>query len=520
MKIIRKTLLTSVILFLITPFIQQLFGQEFSMINYGVKDGLPSSETYDILQDSKGYIWIATDMGVSRYNGYEFQNFSTKEGLPDNTIFGFHEDWKGRIWFRSFSGKIGYYLNDTIQVIAASEKIQQNIGSYPISSLYVDKQDTLWLGCYFSKGYIKIAPPYSDKDFKLFDDGDKFGFLYMNSIEEKGFIYGCKITSGDNPTNSFFLKMQDSNNKIKNVELDNFQRDQLKNFSRFFAKKINKEQIFFTSRNTLFEINSNFQITNTKRFDSEVLSICEDKENGLWIATKANGLYFFKSKNQKVTEAVNVLKGLTVSSCIQDKEGGFWISTTQNGIYYIKSKDISNYKFADLFTNKFTLIDLWNDSIIVQLGGNIMVLYENQYSIVKPITSIGERIFRGFKMNNNWIVNIKDQLIMVDNKFRFLKKVKAAEGTFSIAKQKDGSVWIGAIKKLFYIPKDFETVKMYDIPDRAQGLFFDAKENLWVGGLRGVGIFKKEKYTFLGDSLPVLKNRANDIKGLSDGTIC
>ena len=46
--------------------------------NYTVEDGLPSSEVYYSFQDSKGYMWFATDAGVSRFNGYEFENFTTK----------------------------------------------------------------------------------------------------------------------------------------------------------------------------------------------------------------------------------------------------------------------------------------------------------------------------------------------------------------------------------------------------------------------------------------------------------
>ena len=40
--------------------------------NYDVNDGLPSSQIYEIIEDSKGYIWFGTDRGLVRYNGYEF----------------------------------------------------------------------------------------------------------------------------------------------------------------------------------------------------------------------------------------------------------------------------------------------------------------------------------------------------------------------------------------------------------------------------------------------------------------
>jgi ligand-binding sensor domain-containing protein len=78
-------------------------AQFYQLKNYNVKDGLPSSEVYSMMQDAQGYMWFTTDMGVSRFNGYEFKNFSTENGLADNTVFGLTQDGKGRMWFRSFS---------------------------------------------------------------------------------------------------------------------------------------------------------------------------------------------------------------------------------------------------------------------------------------------------------------------------------------------------------------------------------------------------------------------------------
>lgn len=81
------------------------FSQFNLFRNFNVKDGLPSSEVYGMLEDSKGYFWFATDMGVSRFNGYSFENFSTENGLPDNTIYGIYEDHK------KTSGSVRYPVN-------------------------------------------------------------------------------------------------------------------------------------------------------------------------------------------------------------------------------------------------------------------------------------------------------------------------------------------------------------------------------------------------------------------------
>ena len=77
--------------------------------NLTTDDGLPSSEVYEVFEDRQGFIWFATDNGVSRYDGYTFENYSAEQGLLNNVVFHFFEDQDGRIWINSLSGEL-YYL--------------------------------------------------------------------------------------------------------------------------------------------------------------------------------------------------------------------------------------------------------------------------------------------------------------------------------------------------------------------------------------------------------------------------
>src|ERR1041384_6220703 len=96
-------------------FSHRAYSQFFQFTNIKEGSGLPSSETYQVFQDSKGFIWIATDNGVVKYDGHEFVTYNSSNGLLDNTTFGFYEDKKGRIWFRAYNGALTYYENDTIR---------------------------------------------------------------------------------------------------------------------------------------------------------------------------------------------------------------------------------------------------------------------------------------------------------------------------------------------------------------------------------------------------------------------
>jgi ligand-binding sensor domain-containing protein len=44
------------------------FAQEFTSFNITQQQGLPSNTVYDVFQDSKGFLWVATENGIARYN--------------------------------------------------------------------------------------------------------------------------------------------------------------------------------------------------------------------------------------------------------------------------------------------------------------------------------------------------------------------------------------------------------------------------------------------------------------------
>ena len=102
MIVIYKAMRNILITALFIVFGAKLFAYNSVFRHFSVNEGLPSSEIYHIIQDSKGYLWVATNMGVSRYDGKEFKNFDTEDGLPVNTIFEVYEDETGRVWFVGF----------------------------------------------------------------------------------------------------------------------------------------------------------------------------------------------------------------------------------------------------------------------------------------------------------------------------------------------------------------------------------------------------------------------------------
>ena len=90
------------LLFILLLFAVQLWAQQPVTIQLTEKDGLPDIEFYDVLEDKNGFVWLAADKGLFRYDGKTFLNFShpQKRGL---SVFGLFEDAEGRIWCNTIS---------------------------------------------------------------------------------------------------------------------------------------------------------------------------------------------------------------------------------------------------------------------------------------------------------------------------------------------------------------------------------------------------------------------------------
>jgi signal transduction histidine kinase/ligand-binding sensor domain-containing protein/DNA-binding response OmpR family regulator len=90
------------ILLLWTGLSGALPGQNISFQHYTNQDGLPVNNINDIVQDHDGFIWLATDAGLCRYDGYSFKTYSMdmfREGsLPSNLVFRLGVDDSNKLW--------------------------------------------------------------------------------------------------------------------------------------------------------------------------------------------------------------------------------------------------------------------------------------------------------------------------------------------------------------------------------------------------------------------------------------
>lgn len=80
--------------------------------NYTVNDGLVANSIRCIFQDKKGFLWIATWEGLSKYDGHSFTNFTTVNGLSHNMVNDFYESEKELLYVALNNGSIDIISDD------------------------------------------------------------------------------------------------------------------------------------------------------------------------------------------------------------------------------------------------------------------------------------------------------------------------------------------------------------------------------------------------------------------------
>lgn len=289
--------------------------------HFGVDEGLPSSEVYDIYQDREGYMWFATDKGLSRYNGYEFENFTTKNGLPDNTILDFYPQPNGQIWCFGYHSRKLFYFDEVFNGFKNYEyndliAKQTNDPRMVVKSLVINSDGTLYLGGYSLEGYIKITAQgeltrhyplntmkvATDANLAIKTDSDFFFLLYSNYKSDSNFQY---VDLKHSPTARIdYSRLNDS-----------------------LAVIIDKKLGLLSNDGTITYYETEQYPTGIRRID----------ETSFFVGYYSNG---GEIRSIDGTILDTYLPNKSVSSFFIDNEGSHWFSTVDDGVFYIKNPNI------------------------------------------------------------------------------------------------------------------------------------------------------------------------------------
>ncbi len=134
----KKIFLTLLLLCFINP----LFSQRYNFKKYGKSEGFGKNQILSIFQDSYGFMWFGTGVGLTRYDGENWLDFSVYDGLPANEVLAFVEDDSLGLWVGTGFGLVRIDISDYNNPVI--QKVRDNLFNVDIEALLYNNQ-TLWI---------------------------------------------------------------------------------------------------------------------------------------------------------------------------------------------------------------------------------------------------------------------------------------------------------------------------------------------------------------------------------------
>lgn len=497
-----KLFITSILFFILSD----IFSQDYNYIHYTIKDGLAGNTVYGVAQDNDGYMFFATENGLSRFDGKEWKTFTVKDGLPDNEILTIYADSKGRVWMGQFNKTLCYYYKGVIHNSANDTLVKKINLQTSINGIFEDETNSIIFSS--QEEIFKISSQNTIEKIISVTKSEATEKRYKLAINKFPLrsVPVCIIRR-----NKDFLLYEAGKLKLLNKSiLDSFcALPPIYNLVNKLKKNVLSDSIDFRPSNM-----NSYDIPN--QFDQFINS-----NNGTW---------FISAKGKETVE--HFLPATKTGHTIEDLEGIFWITTLGNGVYKLSSraiktsmiKDISKNSSKEIFsiTKNSELIlggASYGKLIICKFNNNPKIVWDYQsYIKFSKNTQDLNRATSSIQINNNTsIIGFDSYLLKLQNsKPSFNYDVMPVK---SIEKIDDNNLIVGTGNHCYKVR--ICDLKIVDTiwDDRTTYAFYQNNQ-YYVGTLTGLYLVDaNKKETYLGNIHPALKRRIVCVKATTDGTL-
>lgn len=412
-------------------------GTAFRIHRYAVEDGLSQNTVQCIVQDSQGFLWIGTQDGLNRFDGYEFKTYKHDPRQPaslgSNWIEALLVDRHGMLWVGTRGGGLNRYIAESESFIryrhdpADSNSLSHNT----VLSLFDDQNDALWVG---TEGGL-----------------DRF------EIESHRFVH--------------FRHDEADSSSLSNNLVSDLLQDQS---GRFWVGTWRGGLNLFNPAAGTFTRFQFLPYDDASLSSSLVRTIYEDRAGRIWIATN-HGLNCFNPLSgtfrrfQHDPADANTIHDNSVWAISEDRFGLLWIGTD------------SGLELFDPNSELFTAVSLDNDEASTKTIQSVWALYEDH-------------------AGGLW-VGTRNGLLYIDrygNKFQ--RYTTSPDGTglrgqsvWSILEDRSGLVWIGTDRGLDQLDRHTGKIRPFDAPQSSLKvgaivwcMLEDREGFLWFGTEKGL----------------------------------
>ena len=520
--------------------------ESFNFKNITIEDGLSQSTVETIYQDSKGYIWIGTNDGLDRYNGYEFKHYKhdkyDKNSIANNYIVDIIEDKNGYIWVSTIGGLSrinpdkdeikNYYSKEdsgnlsnsnlwqilctkdnrliasTIDGLNVYDKNKDKFtrilykeGELPSQYIYSLEEDInghIWVGT--DNGLVEL-----DKDLnivKSYQDAIGDSDVYNVYDDSKGNIWVCTLDNGLFKINLDDKSVENYKNNNSKISIpSNNVRDIISDSEGKLWIATDKGLCTFDYEREEFITYNKKSYQSNSLIDDEIFCLLKDSSGLIWIGTYSGISRFNPNSNFTHFKSDpydnNSISGNVIHGIYEDDDKTLWIGTNESGVNIINGESIKhlNKENSNIVSDLIEDITGFKNYIFIGTNEGLSVLVKNDKTA-----------------KNYTITNYTTKDGLPSNKIR------------SLFIDSKGYLWIGTNKGLAIL--DTNNNKIIDITyildemgvsDKfIRAVYEDSKGNYYIGCFLEGGLIKINPNT---KEYKIYKNIENDDSSISNNSI-
>lgn len=504
-------------------------GAHYIYQNWNNKNGLIQNSVADIVKDDKGYLWLATEEGVQRFDGTNF-NVINQENTPDLYSSTFYDLFKSDqgIWAAALNTVL-YLNNDSIK----SFDFRNHLKNSWISGISEDENGMLWIGT--NQGelfYIKnqkIAkywgwPVRETKSIQVLSKGPNGlligtdrGLFQINKdktvVPVPGFEAQNIRALENDKDGSLWIGTKDNGlYHLRGEKARNYTRKD--GLNELFIRSIGispKGEIWLGTSSSGLQIFKHGKFTDVKDngiSNDGIKRIFFTEPNLIWLGTAASGLIQMKpSRIQNISKSDGLADNV-ILPIYQHRNGEIWIGTAGQGINRIKNGKVYHYTRRDGLASEI-ILSLYgtDDKILIgtPAGLNIFNLktarFEKDYTINDGLASnVVQSIFEDSK-NRIWISTNSGGIHILENdkikRLNFSGEISHAE-LISIFEDHRNNIWVGSSGAGIIRINLKNEIKPFKnnlgvSSDIVYGFYEDKEGELWLGTEAGLIPFQKKK---------------------------
>ena len=282
-----------------------------------VDDGLPDNNICGINQGPDGFLWVATDGGLMRFDGVRFEGFSRPvEGVANRVVRAMLLDHRGRIWLAMDRGAVICAEASSARVFAAADGMPDGRAA----ALAEDGEGAIWVG--YTGGTVVCRI----KDGKVTKLGSRDGLPGSGSgtwvvADAQGKLWFARGRAVGKFMGGHFETLVTAESLM----------------TRISSSRNGGIWIFSGEHLSQFdEGHKNLAVLKLPESGVIPSSLLEDREGNVWLGTVAHGLFRYDGKSVESVGASHP----EITCLSEDREGNIWVGTRGGGLNQIRARTL------------------------------------------------------------------------------------------------------------------------------------------------------------------------------------